>query len=132
MANGAAPAADLQQRQHGGAALVVGFQIERHGHARAAGGERDAALRLVQPAGAHERAHLLGLERREMKRHGARADGGQQIVGVLRRHDQDQVVGRLFQRLQQRVGGLLVGAVHVVDQENAAAALVRQELGAVP
>ncbi len=62
-----------------------------------------------------------------MERHGARADGGQQVVGVLRGHDQDQVRRRLFQRLQQRVGGLLVGAVHVVDQEDAAAAVVRQE-----
>ncbi len=39
--------------------------------------------------------------------------------------------GRLFERLQQRIGGLFVGAVHVIDQENAAVALVRQVLRAV-
>ena len=128
VANGATPGRHLQERQHGGAALVVSFQVERHGDARAAGRERDAPLRLIQAARAHEAAHLLGLERREVERHGARADGGQQIVGVLRGHDEDQVVGRLFQRFEQRVGGLVVGAVHVVDQEDAAGALVRQIL----
>ena len=66
-----------------------------------------------------------------MERHGARADGGQQVVGVFGRHDQDQVRRRLFERLEQGIGGLLVGAVHVIDQEDAAAALVGQVLGAL-
>ena len=52
--------------------------------------------------------------------HGARANGWQQIIGVLSRHDQDQVLGRLLERLQQRVGGLIAGAVHMVDEEHAA------------
>ena len=92
--------------------------------------QRDPPLRLVEAARPHERPHLLAPERREVERHRARADGRQQVVGVLRRHDQDQVRRRLFQRLQQRVGGLLVGAVHVIDQEDAPAALVRQKLRA--
>ena len=50
----------FEQRQHGGAALVVGFQVERHGDARAAGGQRDAPLGLVEAARPHEGAHLLG------------------------------------------------------------------------
>ena len=40
--------------------------------------------------------------------------------------------GRLFQGLEQRVGGLFVGAVHVIDQEDAPRALVRQELARAP
>ena len=75
----------FEQRQHGGAALVVSLQIERHGQARTAAGQHHAALRLVQAAREDERAHFLAARRREMERHGARADGGQQIVGVFRR-----------------------------------------------
>ena len=76
-------------------------------------------------------AHLFARKRREVERHGARADGGQQVVGVLRRHDQDEVVGRLLERLQQRVGGLVVGAVDVIDEEDAAAAAHGLERGAL-
>ena len=39
--------------------------------------------------------------------------------------------GRLLQGLEERIGGLVVGAVHVVDQEDAPAAFVRQELRAL-
>ncbi len=58
-----------------------------------------------------------------MKGHGARADGGQKVVGILGGHDDDEVLRRLLQRLQERVGGLLVSPVDVIDQEDAAAAM---------
>ncbi len=46
----------FQQRQHGGAALVVSVQIERNRHAGAARRQRDAALRPVQAARLDERS----------------------------------------------------------------------------
>ena len=78
-----------------------------------------------------ELLHLVARERREVERHGARADGGQQVVGVFGRHDEDEVRRRLLEGLEQGIGGLIVGAVHVIDQEDAPAALVGQVLGAV-
>ena len=37
---------------------------------------------------------------------GARADGGQQFLGVLSKQDEGSVFGRLFEDLEQAVGGL--------------------------
>ena len=48
----------FHQRQHGGAALVVGLQIERNGQAGAAGGQRHAALGLVETARARRTARI--------------------------------------------------------------------------
>ncbi len=66
-----------------------------------------------------------------MERHGPRSDGRQQIVGILGGQQQDQVLGRLFQGLQQRVRGLLVGPIDMVDQENAARSVQRLKLRAL-
>ena len=83
------------------------------------------------PRDGNERLHLRVRQRRQMERHGARADGRQQIVGVFGRQQQDQMLGRLFQRLEQRVRGLLVGSIDVVDQENAARSVQRLKLRAL-
>src|SRR5436853_508326 len=90
------------------------------------GVKRDRFLDIA----AQQFVQLFRLQRSEVERDRTRTDRRQQIVGVLRGHYQDQVIGRLFQGLEERVRGLLVGAVHVVDQEDAPIALVRQELRA--
>ena len=66
-----------------------------------------------------------------MKGHGARANGRQQIVGILGGQQQDQMLGRFFQSLQQRIRGLFVGAIDVIDQKNAALSMQRLELRAL-
>ena len=66
-----------------------------------------------------------------MKRNRARTDSRQQVVGIFRGKHQDQMLRRLFQNLEQRIGRLLVGAIDVVDQKNAARALQRLELRAL-
>src|SRR5713226_5011005 len=86
---------------------------------------------MVEAACFDEAAHLLPGERGELKRRGARSNGRQEIVGVLGRHDEDEVFGRLLERLEHRIGGLVAGAIHVVDEEYAAAAARRLELRAL-
>ena len=124
-------AGDAQQGQHGVAAAVVGFQIERNCDARRALGQAQTALGVVQRRAA-AKARISSSDRRDRREgHGARANGRQQIVRIARGHDQDQVRRGLFQRLEKGVGGLLIGAVDVVDQEDAPVAFQRLERGAV-
>ena len=75
---------------------------------------------MVEASRFDERAHLLPGERRELKQRRAGSNGRQKIVGVLGRHDENEVAGRLLERLEHRVGGLLAGSIHVVDQEHPA------------
>ncbi len=75
--------------------------------------------------------HLRIRQRRQMERHRARADGGQQIVGIFGGQQQDQMIGRLFQRLQQRIRGLLIGAIDMIDQKHAARSVQRLILRAL-
>src|SRR5579864_8745247 len=62
-----------------------------------------------------------------MQRHGARANGGQQIVSIARGEDENQMRRRLFERFEQRIGGLIVGALDLIDEEDAPVALERLE-----
>ena len=57
-------------------------------------------------------------ERRERDARAARTDGGEQRVGVRRDEHQRGVVGRLLQRLQERVLGLRVHGVGGVDDHH--------------
>src|SRR5580698_1462249 len=66
-----------------------------------------------------------------MEKYRSRTDSGQQIVRILGSQHQNQMLGRFFQRLQQRVRRLLIGTVDMVDQENAAASVQRLELRAL-
>ena len=86
---------------------------------------------MIEIASFHERRHLVIGERREEDRRGAGTDRRQQIVGVFGRQDQDQVVGRLFERLEQRIGGLIAGPIDVVDQKYSPVASRRFELRAL-
>ena len=47
----ASAAGDLQQRQHGRAAAIVGFEIDRYSQTRGAFGQRQTALGLIQIRG---------------------------------------------------------------------------------
>src|SRR5207247_6735713 len=112
----------FEESQHGGAAPVICFQVERNRQARTARGQRETPVRLIEIAGSGEFIHLFFREWAEPERHSARADSGQQIESVLRRQNQDQVFRRFFERLEQRIGGLLPGAVNVIDQKYASIA----------
>ncbi len=111
-----------QQGEHRGPPSIVLLQIERDGYSGASHRQRNPPLGVIQAAQPDDGAQLLVGERCEEERRGARADGWQQIVGVLGCHDQDKVLWRLLERLQQRVGGLIAGAVHMVDEKHAARA----------
>src|SRR5437867_3785041 len=86
---------------------------------------------MVEAACFDEGAHLIARERRELKGRGARSNGRKEIVSVLGRHDEDEMFRRLLERLEHRVGGLVAGPIHVVDEEYAAAAARRLELRAL-
>ena len=51
-------------------------------------------------------------------------------MSVLSGHDQDEVIGRLLQRLQEGIGRLFVGPVELVDEEDPPVAAPRLELRA--
>ena len=66
-----------------------------------------------------------------MERNGARSNRRQQIVGVLSGQKHDQVRRRFLKGLEQRVGGLFVGAIDVIDEKDAPVAVQRIEPGLV-
>ncbi len=86
---------------------------------------------MIQAARDAERFHLVGIEARQAQRHGSRANRRQQIVGIGRRHDQDQMRRRFFQGFQERVRGLLIRAVDLIDQKYAPVAFQRLERGSI-
>ena len=75
-AEGADAGGYLEQHVHGLAALFEHRQVQPQRQARAAGRERDAALRVGQMAGRGERAHVVVGQRREAQNQRAGADGG--------------------------------------------------------
>ena len=78
-------------------------------------GQRQAALRMLQAAGLDEGTHVFFPQAAKLERNRTGADSRQQIVGIAGRQDQNQVRRRLFEGLEQRVGGLWIGAIDAVD-----------------
>ncbi len=90
-------------RQHGERRLVDGDVLFR----------RDVA---------HEGHQAVGLDPPEVETLAARKDGDRDLAHLGGREDELHVLGRLFQRLQQAVEGLLGEHVHLVDDVDLVAA----------
>ena len=96
--------------------------------AQRAGVERDAlgAQHLLQVGG-----HRLGRHRPQVELQAAAEHRGQHLLGVGRGQHELEVLGRLLQRLQQRVEGVLRELVRLVDHEDLVAAHARLVGGAL-
>ena len=108
------------------AELLQGGQRVAHAAARVAHDELERGVVEGKAlAAAHigeVRLHLVGRDRMEVKALHAREDRGQDLLGVGRAHDEDDVLGRLLERLQQRIERRRGQHVDLVDDVDLAAA----------
>ena len=127
-------------QQHGGGIAVVGggrlCQLQGLFHLRGAGfvpggsqHRADVAVEQFTVQGRRLFVHplrdavagaLLRRDRGHRKADAAAADGGQNACQRIRREQEQHALGRLLHDLQQGIGGLLVHALHMVEQDGAA------------
>lgn len=119
-----------EEGEHRGATFVVGGEVDGEGSAGATGGEGDAAFCLVESFECREVLHFARGEAGEVERDGAGADGGEEVVGIGRGTDDDEVGRGFFEDFEERIGGLFVGAIDLIDEEDTVAALERVKLSA--
>ena len=108
------------------AELLQGGQRVAHAAARVAHDELERGVVEGEAlAAAHigeVRLHLVRRDRVEVEALHAREDRGQDLLGVGRAHDEDDVLGRLLERLEQRVERRRREHVDLVDDVDLAAA----------
>ena len=147
LGGGAGAAGLVEQRAPGlvgvGAAVQRGAR-ERLGAGAQLGAERERQRALavaerepragggglgVDPARLEPLRELGGGQRVEAHRLAARADGRQHLRGVVGQQQQDDVGRRLLERLEQRVGRLVVHRVGALEHEHAVGGLERRVRG---